>query len=67
LSTIAVLAPPSEAPPPDVEAGAEDLHVGEALMPTGTLAIAPPSPPRVSVDLEPDPADDPRDFELPAR
>lgn len=63
----AALAAPSEESPRDFRTGAEDLHVGEPPLLTGTLATVPPGPPRASMDPEPAPSDDPRDFELPAR
>jgi hypothetical protein len=53
-----------EPPPP---AGVEDLHLGEGIAQPEGASVAPPSPPRASVDPEPVSADDPNDFELPIR
>lgn len=65
---VSVKSVPSFTPPPvDLQTVAEDLHLGQAVVPSPNLAAAPPGPPRASIDDEAQPADDPRDFELPAR
>jgi hypothetical protein len=47
--------------------GAEDHHLGKPLLqPRTLLGVAPPAPPRASVDPEPQAPEDPRDFELPS-
>jgi len=46
---------------------AEDSHLGKPLLQPRTLGLAPPAPPRASVDLEPQAPEDPRDFNLPAQ
>jgi len=65
---IATSAGPPKVPASEIQPRAEDLHLGEAMVHSPPLTAQPPPPaPRASVDPEPAPADDPRDFEVPGR